>query len=133
MPRLANQPETVKATAKTAIAARSKDQQSQIAQSMGEALTETQQQALANLDEFEAAELRAAEQLAQRKAVAIASFQALVDQKTLAYLNQIRAMETRAQQQFSTIEAFETFVVDMTDLTIGGFAPEPKQLSEAQP
>jgi hypothetical protein len=103
----------------------------QAAQAMGEHLTDTLETAQDNLDEFEQAELRAARALGIRKAIAIASFQTLVDQAALEHLARIRELQAQSTQAMFAVE-FDGWVNEWSDAVLIGDSSATKQIEGGQ-
>ena len=90
----------------------------QSAADVGGEVVLAQQAALTNLKSFEQYARNTAEAIAQRKALTIASFPALIDSYTVRYLNQIADLKTQSQAGFTNADDLEQWVEDWTSTTL---------------
>ena len=90
----------------------------QSAADVGGEVVLAQQAALANLESFEQSARNTAQAIAQRKALTIASFPALIDSYTTGYLRQIDDLKTQSQAGFTNSADLEQWVEAWTGTTL---------------
>ena len=90
----------------------------QSAAEVGGEVVLAQKNALDDLESFEQSARNTAQAIAQRKALTIASFPALIDSYTTDYLRQIDDLKTESQAGFTTSADLEQWVEAWTSTTL---------------